>query len=107
MPRPVRYQQQHQSEGNGGGSGSGGVNADVSGGIREGGSVSGGGGDVRGNIDDVPVFLTRSATMRKVPPPVGSLYQVVDNGNCSPRSFILPYINNNDTTHPMMLPMIL
>ena len=31
------------------------------------------------------VFHTRSATVRRVPPPVGGRYQVVDNGNCSPR----------------------
>jgi hypothetical protein len=34
---------------------------------------------------EVVVFHTRSATLRRVPPPVGSRYQVVDNGNCSPR----------------------
>ena len=100
MPRPVRYQQQryhHQKKnvptdtgiasslpgGGGSGSGLGGGGVSVGGGGSGGGSGSGREG-VSGE-GHIPVFLTRSATIRKVPPPVGSLYQVVDNGNCSPR----------------------
>ena len=104
MPRPVRYQQQryhHQKKnvptdtgiasslpgGGGSGSGLGGGGVSVGGGGSGLGSGSGREGvSVCGDGEgDIPVFHTRSATIRKVPPPVGSLYQVVDNGNCSPR----------------------